>query len=134
MSESMEPVIINQDDVSNVIINVENPVLLALHLPGFENASRAILCRNHDSKNRQEFARAVANIWVHEKTEKATWKNLIEALKSVNEQVLALEVENRFVLRRGSTTSTGSSLASSFASWNGSVFGSSGNAGMNTLS
>ena len=57
----MEPVIINQDDVSNVIINVEDPVLLAVRLPGFEDASRAILCLDRDSKNRQEFARAVAH-------------------------------------------------------------------------
>ena len=133
-SVSMEPV--NQDHVSSVIILVKDPVLLALQLPGFEDAYRAIVNWESECKNnRNEFARVVARVWLDEKKEKATWENLIKALESVDESVLAKEVQDRFVLRRGSTTSTGSSLASSFtSSFTGSVFGSSGNAGMNTLS
>ena len=132
----MEPV--NQEDLSSVINLVKDPVLLALQLPGFEDERIAIVNWERDSKNdRQEFARVVARVWVHKKKEKATWENLIKALRSesVDESVLAKEVQDRFVLRRCSTTSTGSSLASSFtSSFTGSVFGSSGNAGMNALS
>ncbi len=111
--------------IYKIIIEVHNPVELAIQLPGFENDASKI--NDASSLAKSEFAKRIADNWLQK--DQATWANLIMALRKecVSENVLAHELEEVYVYRRGSTSSTVSSLLSS--SWTESEPANSGNTG-----
>ncbi len=112
-----------------IINKVDRCVEFAIQLPGFESNASEI--RDASRLDKSEFAKRIADNWLQK--DQATWANLIMALRKecVKEDVLADDLEKECAYRRGSTTSTGSSVISSLlsSSWTESEPANSGNTG-----